>query len=501
MKALKTLLKIIFFLHIIGAVCFLSYFLIMQEKYTAACNACHEMRSHKSNLKFAMHDNIECNSCHDQDPVFKMLYRKTFAGKDKFKNIKISSGKCSECHPHMEDTTVFYHDTNFSHRAHMDAGEECSTCHKKFVHRSSPRDTLLSLRLCRSCHQEKRRRHEPPVEIADLGMLEKQPHDEDWYVEHKGITESEKKACAECHHQDFCVNCHNNYEAHVVEWWANHYDDAMMRLAECQICHRPAYCISCHSKTVPVNHNEAWGISHWVNSDLLTCNECHTLNFCKACHTREMPSSHKAIKDHAGMEPEREPMCNVCHGRNSCSSCHHSPEQSLTCLSCHKDDISSVKKLGGKSFAHSSHLEKHGVTCNMCHEESGAPGEFETIQNCDVCHHDTTTKRCTDCHKRHKAEVKQSDMDFPCSFCHKQGENDFDCPSVKCISCHALMFEQEAQVHGAKSCTKCHPSHSRQAQPYSSCKGCHENHMAKHKEEDVEECSKCHTPHLWKVSE
>ncbi|MFH1539384.1 MAG: hypothetical protein ABIH66_10530 [bacterium] len=499
MKLIKVLLKVIFVLHIVGAVGFLGYFFFKQEKFSRTCNACHEMRVHKKNLKLARHDNIECSRCHDQSPVYRMLWQKYFAGADKFGDVRVSNEKCSACHPHMEDTKVFYHDINFSHKTHLAEGEKCSTCHKQFVHRGSEKDPLLTLRQCRECHEEKRRHHTPPLEIVDTGELEKQPHDEDWYVEHKDVTEGEKQACAECHHPDFCSNCHNKYESHVAEWWANHYQEAMIRLAECQICHRPNYCISCHSKTVPVNHNEAWGMSHWVNSDLTTCNDCHTLNFCKACHTREMPTSHKTIKDHAGMEPERESLCNVCHGQNSCSTCHHAPAQDESCLGCHKDVLSATFKVDGKTLSHASHVEKHGVTCNSCHTEMNESGKYETLQNCGDCHHRTTARQCEVCHTRHQTEVDDSSMDFPCEFCHKQDRSDFGRPRRICLSCHALIFEQEAQVHGAISCVKCHAPHTWETQPDLSCRKCHERDMAKHEGMTGAKCTDCHSPHLWDV--
>ncbi|MEW5944586.1 MAG: hypothetical protein AB1742_00150 [bacterium] len=485
----------------VAAAGLLVHFLLFQRQYVFACGACHEMRSHRANLGLAFHGGIACASCHDQSTVFTMLRVKLFDGKRMFSDVRVNNSKCSNCHPRVEDGKVFYRDINFSHGAHLKKGVNCSTCHVSFVHRRSAKTPLLSLRRCRDCHEKERRRHTPPLDVADTGELERQPHGEDWYVEHKHAGDNEKKSCSECHHEDFCVNCHTNYESHLLEWWANHYSDAMIRLAECQICHRPRYCISCHSKAVPASHDDRWEASHWRGVDLSECNECHTLNFCKTCHTRNLPASHKDIREHPGMKPAMEAQCNVCHGANSCSSCHHNPDRRIACLECHDDIMTpTFTTVGGTTRVH-DHVKKHGVTCIACHPPSGKPGALETLRNCGDCHHQTTRRRCEDCHRRQYEETDRGSMDFDCALCHKRGRDDFPRPRRVCLSCHALMFEQEAQVHGATSCARCHLPHTWETLPGTSCVKCHEKDVPKHAGKTSGDCAPCHKPHLWKTAE
>lgn len=497
MKTIAKIAAALLIAAVVAVAAWLGWFLTAQKKFTRACGACHEMRLRRDNLALARHDGMECGACHDMTSVLTMARLKIAGGPNLFKDVNVPNAKCVKCHKHVEDRKIFYRDVDFSHKTHLEKKIDCSTCHKKFVHRKSRSDEYIALRQCRECHERKRRHHKPPTAIADLGELEKQPHKPDWYVDHKHIGKAEEKACAECHSRDYCKSCHDNYATHLKSWWANHYQDAMIRLAECQICHRPDYCVSCHKKAVPKNHDDKWGASHWENVDLTTCNQCHTLNFCKTCHTRKAPTSHSSIKDHAGMKPEREKQCGVCHGEKSCETCHHGPQRTeSSCMSCHRDILSVRPRVNGRVLSLRDHVEKHGVTCRQCHPSTTADGKYTSVTDCNTCHHRTQGRKCGTCHKGQTREIDSGGMDFECGFCHKAGDREFAAPRTKCLSCHALMFREEAQAHGSHSCVKCHQPHTWKAKPASSCKGCHMDDLKKHKG-GVDDCMKCHGPHTW----
>jgi hypothetical protein len=493
-KLLKRSLKIIAALALVLAVLACIQFFFRQEKFIFACRACHEMRTHKTNLSFARHEGVDCVKCHVLESVYDMAVIKYFKPEKKYKNITVADARCSACHPDIKDQTVFYHDVPFSHTAHLEAGEHCSKCHRSFVHRKSRTSPLISLRQCRDCHEKKRRTHTPPTTIRDLGELEKQPHDDGWYVDHKNIKKAEEKSCAECHHKDFCTACHDNYKDHVDNWWANHYQEAMIRLPECQICHRPDYCISCHKQRIPTTHRtKEWGMNHWTGINLVECNTCHTLNFCKSCHTRNQPKSHATIKDHAGMKPSMEPTCDVCHQKNSCSSCHHSETQGAACGSCHEKAASSTVKTAQGTMSHERHTGQGGVLCTECHRNAPEPGRFQTRNDCMACHHSPERKSCLSCHSgifdtvvrvnnrsfSHKRHTGPADL--TCTTCHRADGTGRFTNEQGCSSCHHSKQQR-------KTCYACHGDILKKTVSSSNKKFSHDSHVNTH----GVPCHKCH---------
>ena len=68
-----------------------------------------------------------------------------------------------------------------------------------------------------------------------------------WTIEHRNVTEAEKKACFECHGQAFCNNgaCHNL--SHPKDMLFSHAEEYRRQGNQvCYTCHQNVLCSRCH---------------------------------------------------------------------------------------------------------------------------------------------------------------------------------------------------------------------------------------------------------------
>ena len=145
-------------------------------------------------------------------------------------------------------------------------------------------------------------------------------------------------SCAECHHEDNCMRCHEEGKTHVqrVKTLDEHHKP-------CFDCHKDADCDRCHweegrPKPAPFDHADTgWMLGRY--HDKLICRACHlTVPFsarersCDACHSEWSPAGF----DHAvtGQSLDKT------HMNFDCEECHLERRFELApaCDECHDED-------------------------------------------------------------------------------------------------------------------------------------------------------------------
>ncbi|MFK7916015.1 MAG: cytochrome c3 family protein [Pseudomonadales bacterium] len=331
---------------------------------------------------------------------------------------------------------------------------------------------------------------------------------------------------------------------------------------DCSACHAPmtetpqaTLCTACH-EDVGVDLSSASGF-HGKHPDVGTqqCQSCHrehkgrdadTLNFpmatfdhsntdfpllwshsglsCQSCHEPDTPSSAAPTQ------------CSSCHAKddphggnlgNNCSSCHNEKtwletsfqhadtgfnltgaHQSLTCDSCHADNVFSGTPSGcaGCHSEDDPHEGTLGTQCQDCHSTSswGALGFDHARQTgfalaaghagltCDSCHLPGTpvsqaSGECSSCHQ--KDDVHKGNNGTDCASCHTVADWQASTFDHLAASNFALLGS-----HQKLSCDSCHSGAVTDALP-TTCAGCHTEDP--HEGQLGERCASCHNNDSW----
>lgn len=260
------------------------------EDAGAECSDCHGTAegslSNADNLLPAMET---CYNCHDEDET-----------------------ECTLCHTNPDEGTEVARITEFAalfaHKPHMDAGEECLTCHQGITEKE---DTAEGLHLpegstCTNCHGG-----------ADL--------------------REDTAACISCHGDNFNFKPAN----HTVSWGKDHGINWQVQSNSCNHCHSMSYCQDCHQgdnldqQVHQLNYIMSHGLEARANKE--NCLTCHQeFSFCNDCHIVEMviPKSHSF----AGWSNTSD---GGAHAREAqydfdyCQSCHSDANSDVVCVSCH----------------------------------------------------------------------------------------------------------------------------------------------------------------------
>jgi nitrate/TMAO reductase-like tetraheme cytochrome c subunit len=237
-----------------------------------------------------------------------------------------------------------------------------------------------------------------------------------------------------------------------------------------------------------------------------SCNTCHhTQEPAKDCYACHKDSMRKQIGNfpHLKHYSSNGVACATCHKlsgasgtmniQRDCASCHH-VTGAARCASCHTASVTTSR---GASFPHKKHATDYKVKCTQCHVFSEKRAKMVFTRNCVDCHHEPRGNTCAACHAAPAALTAKSEMNYDCDFCHKAGKGGgFADPWADCGKCHSQQIREEAAVHGARSCAKCHPLHSWSAKGAAACAACHKK--VKHKQAVGGDCFECHKPHVWK---
>lgn len=275
---------------------------------------------------------VGCLTCHE--PVYDAHELRVTAGPKEQVCLncheeKKSSNQCSFCHsdpakprsyaprePHLR----------MDHAKHIErTNEECARCHQKLSEPSQPlgaptMDGCLSCHehrdeynagRCQGCHLDLSRYPIKPVSMfTHLGNYVK---------EHPRAARASAATCAQCHEQNFCIDCHGRTVATKVELKFPEQTDR-------DFVHRNDY-LTRHSIE--------------AKADPASCLRCHAVNTCESCHARNNLTKNGADPRDPHPAGWSIPGSPVFHGDEarrdiaSCASCHDQGPRSV-CIDCHK---------------------------------------------------------------------------------------------------------------------------------------------------------------------
>lgn len=258
--------------------------LIFSHKYHAnevgaECVDCHSPA--ESSLKPS--DNLlpemgTCYNCHDEDET-----------------------ECSLCHsiPDMAEEVARIIDfpVNFAHKTHIDAGNDCMSCHKGITdkEKTTAEYHLPSGTVCTDCHGT--------ADYSDQENLCLTCHNKDfnfkpnnhtvsWNKDHGISWEIQSHSCTHCHSNSYCINCHEGFnldrEVHPLNFRNSHGIEAKANKDNCLTCHRDfAFCNDCHriEMVMPKNHSFAsWSTPPGGNGGLHAKAAQYDFDYCQTCH-------------------------------------------------------------------------------------------------------------------------------------------------------------------------------------------------------------------------
>jgi len=235
--------------------------------------------------------------------------------------------------------------------------EDCAKCHDSLPEpekRSGP----PAMAACLSCHEHKQDYDEGRCEKChkDLSHYSLKPlsdfsHQGNYIREHGRDARASAAACAKCHEQTFCTDCHASTVAtrieikypeklgsdfiHRDDFLTVHAIEARGDSATCRRCHGTSFCENCHTlqnltatNPDPRNpHPPGWIIPGsaqfhgvYAQRDIANCASCHDQGpstNCITCHrvggVGGNPHPPAWVLHHSPQEIPRNPMCLYCH--------------------------------------------------------------------------------------------------------------------------------------------------------------------------------------------
>lgn len=288
------------------------------------CVRCHENAGGSTRASdLLIPTEASCAPCHDED-----LDR----------SEPHTAARCGTCHVGFRDggppaaSDFPTARLRFSHRTHVRERMRCRTCHAG-VERAEVADRrhLPRMRQCFECHAppgfaaaasapsacvtchlaepDGRLRARfaegdmnPPAWLFDMR------HDHEWLVRHRWVAADQGGACATCHTESDCADCHDGRvrprRIHPGDFLTTHVVSARRDSPRCGSCHQTSrFCTECHSRLglSPMSapdvrasrrYHPPSGI--WVRGLSLhglearramsTCASCHAERDCVVCH-------------------------------------------------------------------------------------------------------------------------------------------------------------------------------------------------------------------------
>ncbi len=260
------------------------------------CSSCHLQEPDPIEVREA-HAFVRCNDCHGGLTTIAQV---DFAARQVYgmylglpvlngrTTAAISDSACLSCHE-LSSTPSSTSAIRINHVACV-GDLSCTDCHSRIAHgddvqwpRSYDMFECVSCHMTRSvsvecdlCHTAR-----TPQERIRTGSFAL-THAENWRQAH-GMGDS--LACAACHSEDKCVQCHGSGVPHTAAFAVNHSEFAVLDTAQCTTCHTPQFCSDCHGLEMP--HPETFASEHaaLVEADgRVACDNCHADSDCTTCH-------------------------------------------------------------------------------------------------------------------------------------------------------------------------------------------------------------------------
>ncbi len=336
------------------------------------CQACHRNRKPDSHLhhwlrfhagasaanpKFCLvcHSRQQCDQCHRKllhGPYWLKMHRNA-ALKNKATCYRCHTPTfCRTCHQGARPPSHQQPDFLQIH-GKLTATHNCAVCHTP--------------NFCVQCHQGARPvSHRAP----------------DFIKQHGRLALSGTLRCSACHKVSFCQTCHRTAMPHPADWLnrkvlppigpvktaQSPHSVAALRSPICANCHIQNFCMNCHGAAMP--HPGGWmqsGHEPVALQNPALCKRCHQSSECLTCHQTHKPASHDANwpKTHPTAAKGHEKVCAVCHGQNSCDRCHQTPMPHPSDWAMTHAKVASFK---ANSFCFKCHDRQK--FCSMCHSKT-----------------------------------------------------------------------------------------------------------------------------------
>ncbi len=265
---------------------------------------------------------------------------------------------CADCHPdkipapppprHVERTITFSH---ADHLAKVNG--DCRRCHTALVEAGQAKAPVPSMSACTSCHDHAvdyaQARCQPchvDLKRYPLKPIADFEHAGDFLRTHGQMAKTSAAACAACHEQTSCAECHAATTRPVkpdVQWpervdagfihrgdyVSRHTMDVTAEPASCRRCHGSAFCDACHheqrisQRSAPNGRNPhplSWvaGNVHGpaARQDVVGCAGCHdqgARSTCVLCHRNVNPHPPDWASRHDRSDISGNSMCRTCH--------------------------------------------------------------------------------------------------------------------------------------------------------------------------------------------
>jgi hypothetical protein len=323
------------------------------------------------------HRELACVRCHaaapaSEDAGDRLLPEEARCGPCHADDLDRDGGDCAVCHvgwtperPLIGASRLPPNRLHFSHRAHRETA--CVDCHRGVREVAmATRAQLPTMRDCFECHAPAGfgREATAPAQcstchLADPdgrlrqrfsegvmnppGWLFDMRHDHEWLVRHRWVGADQGPACASCHRERDCVECHDGrvrpVRAHPGDYLAAHPLEARRDEGRCQSCHTISrFCAECHSRlgisTLSAPAIEPVGAYHpppaiWLRGPNLHAVEAvRALDSCASCHgEQDCVECHGARGFGGGLSPHPPGFATRCatalaiNGR-ACATCH-----------------------------------------------------------------------------------------------------------------------------------------------------------------------------------
>jgi hypothetical protein len=274
---------------------------------------------------------------------------------------------CADCHgDEIAKVTVpkrrKEYALTFSHAAHLKKVDgKCQTCHQRLPEKGDAEAPAPPMTACTGCHN-----HQQDFDQArctpchlDLRRFPLKPvseyaHAGDFKRSHGAMARTSANACASCHDQTFCADCHSPATTpaapalrwpeqverefiHRGDFVSRHMIEAGANPASCAKCHGTPFCNSCHELQNVASspqtgfsagrdpHPAGWsgGDQHGkaARRNVVVCSSCHDNgadSICVMCHRVGGPGGNphpsSFLKRYDADDQHEKPVCRACHG-------------------------------------------------------------------------------------------------------------------------------------------------------------------------------------------
>lgn len=333
-----------------------------------ACAALFSYTQSEDHLKFphAPHARakVGCLTCHEEIYDAKTLAASYLPPEAKCLEChreKKEKGECGFCHTDAQRARPYpkrERAVTLSHELHIEkVKEDCARCHVSLPEPGQP-STPPTMAACLGCHEHQTEYDQGSCERChrDLSRYALKPvsdfsHEGNYVRTHARTARASAAACAKCHEQTFCADCHastvstrieikypenqSSYFIHRDDFLSVHTIEAKASPASCSRCHGTSFCQNCHARqsltstsSDPRNpHPPGWEIPgsaqfHGVAArrDIVSCASCHDQGpstNCIRCHrvggVGGNPHPINWLSHHDMHEMRSNPMCLYCH--------------------------------------------------------------------------------------------------------------------------------------------------------------------------------------------